>query len=585
MNRVVFRDAPIKGLCAFRDPIRLIEARSIGEVIPALQEVEALVEEKGLYAAGCISYEAAPAFDSALEVHPPVEFPLMWFGIYEEMHVIEEPDAGSAPTLPMLDWQPSVDTETYRSRIDAIRAYLANGETYQVNYTMRLTAPFTGDPWGFFLSLLQAGQSDYAAYVDTGRFALCSASPELFFELDGETIRARPMKGTAPRGLSAEEDERLSAALFTSEKNRAENLMITDMIRNDIGRIAKPGTVKVPALFSLERYPTLWQMTSTVEAVTDSSITGIMKALFPCASITGAPKVKTMQIIAELEDTPRQIYTGCIGYLAPGRKACFSVAIRTVQIDRHLESAQYGVGGGIVWDSDVHDEYKECMLKACVLSRPREEFSLLETILWTPGRGYFLLEYHLERLCSSARYFGFSHDRDEIRTLLEQWQRSFGDSSLKIRLFLDRWGHVSHEVSAVRDTTMNRRLRLRPANGPVPVGSPFLYHKTTNRSMYNRLLEGCGDCDDVLLWNERGEITETSIANIVVDIGGRLYTPPVECGLLPGTFRAMLLEDGIISERVILLSELAGCRHIYLINSVRKWQAAELVESHKIRMQ
>lgn len=585
MKPVVFREASKPGLCVFSKPCRLIEACHINEVIPDLKLVETLVEEQGLYAAGFIGYEAAPAFDSALAVHPPGDFPLLWFGLYEEMQRIEEPGAGSLPSLPCMDWRPSVDPATYRRRIDDIKSCLAQGETYQVNYTMRLTAPFSGDPWAFFLSLMYPGQSDYAAYIDTGRFVVCSASPELFFELDSGRIRARPMKGTAPRGLSAHEDDQRSTELFHSEKNRAENLMITDMIRNDIGRIAKPGTVKVPYLFSLERYPTLWQMTSTVEAVTESSVAEIMQALFPCASITGAPKVKTMQIIAELEDTPRQIYTGCIGYLAPGRKACFSVAIRTVLIDRCLRSAQYGVGGGIVWDSDAQDEYGECMLKACVLSDREEEFSLLETILWTPGQGYFLLDYHLDRLNGSARYFGFTHDMEKVRTLLGQWQRSFGDSSLKVRLLLDRNGHISYEASSAGDIVVNRNLRIRPAKEPVPSDSPFLYHKTTNRIVYDRLLKACGDCDDVLLWNERGEVTETTIANVVADIGGRLYTPPVGCGLLAGTFRAMLLEEGTISERVISLDDLSRCRHVYLINSVRKWQNAALVDSREVLMQ
>ncbi|MFC1976003.1 chorismate-binding protein [Chloroflexota bacterium] len=330
-NQVVIHDAATEQWLHFQSPRKVIEAMCIEEVMPQLRLVEQMVQQHGLYAAGFISYEAAPAFDTALQVRSPDSFPLLWFGLYPRPEVIELPPPAQNSSQPALEWTPSVSRPAYNQAIARIKEHIACGDTYQVNYTLRLRTPFFGDPWPFFLELVQAQQADYGAYVDAEQFAICSASPELFFRLDQDQLVTRPMKGTATRGLTLAEDEAQAQWLHHSEKNRAENVMIVDMIRNDIGRIATTGSVRVPRLFDVERYPTLWQMTTTVAATTAASLSGIMTALFPCASITGAPKPRTMQIIADLETMPRRVYTGCIGFVTPPAPG----PIQCIHSDRH----------------------------------------------------------------------------------------------------------------------------------------------------------------------------------------------------------------------------------------------------------
>ena len=554
----------------FTKPHHIISARNLDDVHSALQEVERLVNSNNWHAAGFVSYEAAPAFDSALHVLDAGDFPLLWFGLYSEPQIIQASeifkDLGG---LVNLDWTPSIERESYNTAIKKIKDHIALGRTYQVNYTMRLNAEFNGSEWDFFQNLAQS-QNKYAAYIDTGRHVICSASPELFFKLDGDRIFSRPMKGTVKRGRTTTEDKELADWLHSSEKNRAENVMIVDMIRNDLGRIAKIGSVHVPELFAIEKYPTLLQMTSTAQARTDASLDEIFSALFPCASITGAPKVSTMNIIAELETTPRKIYTGSIGYFSPNRKAQLSVAIRTAIIDRESSRAEYGVGGGIVWDSTSADEYSEALLKARVLRERSNEFSLLETILWTPQDGYFLLEKHIERMRDSAEYFGFSFSREHIKQHLEKLSAEF-PSPQRIRILVNRIGKIKTETKEFK--IQENPFKVCLSDQPINSSEIFLYHKTTKRNIYPSLIHGV---DDVLLYNENNELTEFTIGNLVVEINGELFTPPLSCGLLAGTFREYLLETQQIKERVIRKDRLPGCTKIFLINSVRKWVEVEI---------
>jgi para-aminobenzoate synthetase/4-amino-4-deoxychorismate lyase len=352
--------------------------------------------------------------------------------------------------------------------------------------------------------------------------------------------------------------------------------MIVDMIRNDMGRVADIGSVQVPSLFDVERYPTLWQMTSTVAATTDASLTDIMIALFPCASITGAPKPRTMRIIRQLETTPRRIYTGCIGFVTPDRKAQFNVAIRTVLIDKETGQAEYGVGGGIVWDSRTGDEYIECQVKARVLTANHADFSLLETMLWTPDEGYLLLPYHLRRLRDSAAYFGIPVEMEKIEEKLCDGSASYAREPHRVRLLVAQDGRISCRAIPLSRSPSPHPVRLRLATTPVDSADPFLYHKTTHRRVYDAARAACPDCDDVLLWNERGEVTEACIANVVVQLDGELLTPPVQCGLLPGTFRAYLLDRGKVREEIITVETLEQCTRMYVVNSVRKWREALL---------
>lgn len=553
----------------------MLVARTAASVLDVLAEVERRTAGGDLWAAGFVAYEAAPAMDAALVVRPADDFPPAWFGLYPEPDSIDLPPppagtAGGGGTAE-LAWTPSISEEDYRRAIARIRQYIRAGDTYQVNYSFRLRAAFAGDAWPFFLRLVAAQGSGQAAFLDTGDWTIASASPELFFRLQGRQIHSRPMKGTAARGLGSADDLRQAAWLRSSEKNRAENVMIVDMVRNDVGRIAALGSVEVERLFDMEKYPSLWQMTSTVRAETGAGLPDLFRAMFPAASITGAPKARTMEIIAELETAPRRIYTGSIGFVGPGRLAQFNVAIRTVLVDRRTGTAEYGVGGGIVWDSEAGAELHECRTKARVLTQTRPDFDLLETLRWTPGDGYFLLQRHLDRLAESADYFQRPLDLPAVRQALTQAAARFADRPQRVRLTVSADGRPRVQSKVLTPVAAPYRVRL--AARPVDPSDVFLYHKTTRRAVYEQALASTPGCDDALLANPAGELTESTIANLVLELDGRLLTPPLRCGLLPGVLRAQLLAEGKIAEQALLVADLARASKIFLLNSVRgMWQ-------------
>jgi para-aminobenzoate synthetase/4-amino-4-deoxychorismate lyase len=412
------------------------------------------------------------------------------------------------------------------------------------------------------LCLAQGAQ--YSAYIDLGRFKVLCLSPELFFERHGDWVSTRPMKGTIHRGRWLEEDRELAERLKQSVKDRAENVMIVDLLRNDLGKVSVPGSVRVSSLFDIERFETVWQMTSTVEATLKDgvSLVDLMSALFPCGSITGAPKIRTMEIIRELERSPRGAYTGTIGLLEPGGACVFNVAIRTVVVDSESNQATFGVGGGVTIDSTAEREYEECLVKSRFLHTSPVEFQLIESMLLEDGE-YFLLERHLERLRESAEYFGFRFPEDEINSELARITGTF-----KVRLVLWKDGQTETRISRIENADSVYDIGL--ASSSVDSSDRFLYHKTTLRDYHS---------EDVIFWNERGEITESRIANVVVPIDGELYTPPISAGLLPGTFRAQLLAEGKIKERVITIAELQSAKEFFLINSVRKWIRVHLRSS------
>ncbi|MBI5566911.1 MAG: aminodeoxychorismate synthase component I [Chloroflexi bacterium] len=500
----------------FHAPREIVTATSLAEVIERLHRVETLVQSCGWSAAGFLAYEAAPAFDAAHRVRAhrvkspaSTDLPLLWFGLYDRAEPFAPPtdhdrSAYSIGSWTPTKWMPSVTWPEYERAIHAVKQHIADGETYQVNYTYRLRAPFQGEAWPFFLSLASKQPVGYAAYVDLGSHVICSASPELFFQLAGRTLTSKPMKGTAARGRTLTEDRAQADWLHHSEKNRAENVMIVDMIRNDLGRIAEIGTVAVPRLFEVECYPTVLQMTSTVQAQTDASLTEIMTALFPCASITGAPKVRTMQIIAELETTPRGVYTGCLGYLTPQREAQFNVAIRTVTIDCERGQAEYGVGGGIVWDSDAADEWRECEIKTRVLTQPARPFDVIESMLWTPGEkhtpddGYWLLDRHLARLAESAEYFNIPIDLLALHDQLADLSTTLAPVAHKVRVSVTQRGRVSITATLLSEMPLPPVMRVTLAAQPIDASNAFLYHKTTRRAVYDAARVAQPNCDDVI---------------------------------------------------------------------------------------
>ncbi|MFP4172664.1 MAG: aminodeoxychorismate synthase component I, partial [Candidatus Hydrogenedentota bacterium] len=469
----------------------------------------------------------------------------------------------------------------YEGAIRAIRDYIAAGDTYQVNFSFPLAAPFHGDPLAWFYQLCAAQKGDYNAYVDAGPFKVLSASPELFFHAKGEELTVRPMKGTAPRGLYSAQDKGQAEALANSEKNRAENLMIVDLLRNDLGRVCRIGSVSTPTLFEVERYETVWQMTSTVTGRTDASVPEVLNALFPSGSVTGAPKARTMEIIRELEAYPRGVYCGAMGWWAPSGEASFNVAIRTVTVETERQEARYHVGGGIVWDSTAGGEYEECQTKTAFLSRHAPRFSLLESLRWDEA-GYFLYDFHLERLRQSADYFGIDADWAAVEGWLkeEAARLTAAGTPHKVRLLVDQAGDCAVESAPLRELPP-LTLTVGLAVEPVDSENVFLYHKTTKRDMYERARAQRPACDDVILWNERGELTESTMANLVCEMEGILWTPPVDAGLLAGCFRRHLLDMGVIKERTLAKDDLEQAEGIWLINSVRRWIPVEWVSQRE----
>ena len=547
-----------------------IFATSPAEVAPALAVLEEGVAN-GLHAAGYMAYEAASGLDPVLATrHGTDQMPLLWFGLYESKAIVEagvlQPRAGYS----VSSWRPSIERPLYERALASIREYIASGDTYQVNFTLSLLADFAGDEVGFFRELCRAQPTPYSAFLDLGRYAILSVSPELFFSLKDGVLTSRPMKGTRHRGRWREEDAAVANELHAAPKDRAENLMILDLVRNDLGRVSATGSVKVSGLWQLERYRTLWQMTSEVKSRLQpgTELGELFTALFPCGSVTGAPKVRTMQIIAELEDRPRGVYTGCIGYVSPDMEACFNVAIRTVVVDREKGVAEYGVGGGVTWDSKSRGEYEEWQLKARVLTNPEPEFTLHEALLLV-GNEYFLLDRHLQRLQASAAYFEFSLDLDCLRRDLESLCRDRDSQAREqVHLSLLRSGDYDLEIESIPPAGPPR-LPVTLSAEPVDRRNRHLYHQTSLHPRRNRAGDPAGA--ELILVNGDGEVTECSGGNLVAVIAGRAWTPPVECGLLPGVFRAELLSRGQVEERVLSRQDLAAADQLYRIDSVRQW--------------
>ncbi len=565
----------------FESPLTTYSATRLEEVIPLIESVEAETEA-GFWATLMLSYEAAPAFDPALKTHSARFLPLAWAAVFDTPATPAVPETiapeFTASSYGLTAWESQVSRSQYSEAVRRIRDLIAKGDTYQVNYTFPLLSHFQGNPTAWYDTLCTAQGGEYCAYLDLGRYKILSISPELFFERIGDSIKTKPMKGTINRGRWALEDEGLAQQLAESPKDRAENVMIVDLLRNDLGKISVPGSVSVSKLFEVERYETLWQMTSTIESTlrSDVGLAGVMAALFPCGSITGAPKISTVEIIRQLEPFPRGVYTGTIGFIRPGGDCVFNVAIRTVVLDSDTGAATFGVGGGITIDSTAEREYDECLLKSSFLTAPVPRFRLLESILLEGGE-LFLLTRHLERLKASAKYFNFHLPEEQIICELNRAVAKCSKERWKIRLFLSKDGEIEVEAIQLR-SARDLPLRVALAGQPVDSNDKFLFHKTTNRQIYDQAIAQRPDCDDVILWNERGEVTESSVANVVLQAGGELFTPQQNSGLLAGTFRDQLLEEGKLRERVIHKEELPQGSTFFLINSVQKWMQAVLVD-------
>jgi para-aminobenzoate synthetase/4-amino-4-deoxychorismate lyase len=519
---------------------------------------------------------------------------LAWFGIYQSCYTFDHnlgaflenqppdlpdpgvfvgPAASTSPTVPLL----TLDEKQFTSRILQIHEWIRGGDVYQLNLTFPIHAPPAASAAELYSRLRTAQPVDYAAFLHwrADRYII-SLSPELFFRVDPDGLNRRittqPMKGTARRGRTAAEDRDIAAWLRNDPKNRAENVMIVDLLRSDLGRLCTFGSVRVEKLFEVERYPALWQMTSTIsgELRPDVNYRQIFRALFPCGSVTGAPKVRAMQLLAQIEETPRGIYTGAIGFFA-GDRSVFSVAIRTLTLENG--DATMSVGSGIVVDSDPAAEYRECLLKAEFLTSSAERFSLIETMLW---RGSFpFLELHLDRLMDSAEYFAFSCDREAARATLLATAAEFPSlRPRKVRLLLDTDGtaHIECELLSNQRSEDDDPARVCVAAQRTDPDDRFLFHKTTRRTLYNSAFATASAAGyaDVLFFNTRDELTEGAISNVFLEKDGRWYTPPTACGVLAGVYRRHLLATRPgIEERILFVDDLKAADGVYLSNAVR----------------
>ncbi len=583
-----------------RSPLKVL-ASSRPEDVPGILEEAENWQAKGFPLAGFLSYEAGFALEAAFDRMdypendvPRPDFPLIRFGVYEgflrfdHLHGRWSTGGPSPPDWPAggdetpnsssdacPDPRFSLPEDEHAERVAAIRRAIETGEVYQANLTGKFSFPFDGDPFALYTRLRAVQPVRYGAFLRTEGGCIISRSPELFFGVRKGTIEARPMKGTAPRGLTESEDRRAAALLRSDPKNRAENVMIVDLLRNDLGRVCRAGSVRVPRLFAIERYRTVLQMVSSVTGtlLPGTPLLSLFRALFPCGSVTGAPKIASMRLLRKIETGPRGIYTGAIGILLPGGDMTFSVAIRTVTVKDNR--AEAGSGGGIVWDSKPDEEFREVLLKRRYLVDPPLEFQLIETFLWSPAAGFRFLPHHLRRLFSSARYFGFRIRREEVLSALESAVRTHtGSAARKIRLLLGRDGAVSVEVSPVPSSQEGGAPpRVKISTAGVSSRDPFLRHKTTNRAWRDRELRKAVEegFDEVVFLNERGEITEGAISNLFLDVGGSLLTPPASCGLLEGVFRRTILSDRAwrAAERILYPEDLEKAAGVMLTNSVR----------------
>lgn len=582
--RTARADAENQSSYLFTDPLEILSTNRLEEIPAVFARIESALQA-GNHVAGFLSYEAGYHFEPAAlrfaslpaASNVPLAVPLVWFGVYRTPLIGHELEhAGLEPAQQAEEISIDISRAGYCERIEQIRQYIEAGDFYQANFTVSMSQPWKHSAAELFEKIMQNQPVPYGALMNTGQTHILSASPELFFRKHGSQIIVRPMKGTARRGRDLEEDARIAAWLAADEKNRAENVMIVDLLRNDLGRICEAGSVEVTKLFAVERYPDLLQMTSTVqgELRPETSWYQIFRALFPCGSITGAPKVRTMQVIRELEREPRGVACGAIGYFSPAGDAVFSVAIRTLTL-REGE-VQLRVGSGITHDSNPEAEYKECLLKSQFLTRTPQQFDLIETMAW--DRDFLFLDLHLQRLRASAEYFDFRFAEEDIREQLYRFAGNLArESRHRMRMLLSRSGAVS--ITSALLAEVRSPALLTVSTERTDSSDAFLRHKTTRRAVYDRALaqaQAIG-CDDALFLNERGEVTECAIHNVMIAKDGKFITPPLGCGLLPGVYRQHLLAtQPEIEESAITLEDVLSADSVFIFNSVRGLRPARI---------
>ena len=546
----------------FTQPIKELKTRDLAEVADLLAQVERY-QEQGYYVVGYVSYEAAPAFEEKLAVHktPLLAEYLLYFTVHDKVETSSIPLTYEEIDLPSR-WQEETSAENYEEAIAQIHHHLRQGDTYQVNYTVQLKQDLSANPFVIYNRMVVEQEAGYNAYVEHDEMAVISMSPELFFEQNDRELTTRPMKGTTQRGVTDQEDLAQASWLEQDPKNRSENMMIVDLLRNDMNRISEVGSEHVERLCQVEQYSTVWQMTSTIKSQLrpDVDLVAIFRSLFPCGSITGAPKIATMEIIKDLELQPRGVYCGTIGLLLPNGRRIFNVAIRTIQL--HKGQAIYGVGGGITWDSTWESEYREVHQKAAVLYRKQARFKLISTGR-VSQKSLLFEDQHLERLTKASRYFAYPLDPKKLRQKIEEeCQVCDVNQDYRLRIGLSKSGEIelSRQIlTPLSPSFCQAKVCLQEAD----LQQAFTYFKTTHRPHLSLGKQ------ESIYHNAAGELLETSIGNLVLKIAGKLYTPPIRLGILPGIYRQHLLERGLVEEKVLTLKDLAQAEAIYGCNAVR----------------
>ena len=546
----------------FTQPIKELKTRDLAEVADLLAQVESY-QEQGYYVVGYVSYEAAPAFEKKLAVHklPLLGEYLLYFTVHDRVETSPIPLTYEEVDLPS-NWQEVTSAADYEKAISQIHHHLRQGDTYQVNYTVQLKQDLSANPFAIYNRMVVEQEAGYNAYVEHDEMAVISMSPELFFEQNDRELTTRPMKGTTKRGLTDDEDLKEAAWLEQDPKNRSENMMIVDLLRNDMNRISEVGSEHVERLCQVEQYSTVWQMTSTIKSQLrpDVDLVEIFRSLFPCGSITGAPKIATMEIIKNLEPQPRGVYCGTIGLLLPNGRRIFNVAIRTIQL--HKGQAIYGVGGGITWDSTWESEYREVHQKAAVLYRKQARFKLITTGR-VSQKSLLFEDQHLERLTKASRYFAYPFDLEELRQKIEEeCQACDSHQDYRLRITISKSGEMklSRQIlTPLSPSFCKAKLCLQEAD----LNQSFTYFKTTHRPHLS-----LGE-QEKIYHNKSGELLETSIGNLALKINGKLYTPPTSQGILLGIYRQHLLERGQVEEKVLTLADLNQAEAVYGCNAVR----------------
>ena len=582
---------------AFGVPRERLRAMTPDEVAPLLARVDTLARA-GAWCVGCLRSEAAVAFDEAFETHAVDDGrPLAAFDIHDAP--MNADDAGHAWRLAAADgfdvqWTGGPRRAPFDATIAEIHRAIADGEVYQVNATAPLTGTMRGDPLALFAALRRAQPNAYAAFLDLDAAhgdAILSVSPELFFDWRGGRLLARPMKGTAPRGATAAEDAANAEHLKASDKERAENLMIVDLLRNDLSRIAEPFSVEAPRLFHTEAWPTVWQMSSDVVARTRAGTTlaDVFAALFPCGSITGAPKVQAMRLINALEPEARGVYCGAIGVVQPGGAATFNVPIRTLEWrgDHAQARLRCGIGSGITADAQADAEWDEWRHKraflgqgrAAVSSAPMTSFELLETLALVDG-ALRDAPAHLARMQNAAAHFGYLWNEAAVVACLHRQIDEHPAGTWRIRLLLDAQGLPRAEAFAMDAPPSRVQLQLA-SRAFDEADSEFSRFKTTRRAHYEAFAPTTPGVFDTLLWNRHGEITECTRGNIALLLDGRWVTPPLRCGLLNGIGRATRLHSGQLAEAVVRVDDLPRVQAFAFLNSLRGWLDADLCKPQK----